>query len=372
MSEPENYTLTDADKTFILFNIDKLSVKEMAQHISKNPKENGQTRLGRAIKEFSVSQGLKLKTTKYEAKGDIELTDDQKEFCKNNYDKMKALELAKFTFKDEQGQPNLKLTPLSREFKAVYRYLQEIAPNFINSDEEMAVDRYDPPKSIYKLVPIVNRYVLNPKKEGMPMYEQGKLTAQDERNLRALLAYLNVFRFVQQINKYTKQEDRDLFESTFIRHTYDKTDLSQEEVDQYISLASKIVTSSQLQSEEQVLRNVIELQLTEGDTNKISISYVEALDNIRDKSKEIEIIINRLTKELNGSRASKMDGKAAANASFLNLVEAFKHKETRDLMIKMAEKIKEEESAQIKRLFTMDDMKALLAGVTKEELLGQQ
>jgi hypothetical protein len=371
MSELENeeegeFILSDGHKSYIMLNYMKLSLKELTQAITGDPKSTGLNKAGRAIKEFLASQSLKVKTTIYEKKPEIFLTEDQKEFIRANYDKMKQIELLRLAFKNE------KLSPLHREYRLGIQFLQEIAPNFVKPEDKTVVDEYDPVKSIYRLVPIVNRYILNPKKEGYPLFEQTKLTAQDERNLRSLLTYLNVFRFKQQINKYTKQADRDLFESTFIRHTFDKTDLAQEEVDQYIALAANIVTSSQLDSEIEAYREIIYNQLYTNDSSKVSMSFVEALDNARDKKKEVQGSVDKLTKELNGSRANKLDNKINANSSILNLVEAFQHKKDRDEIIEMAERFKKDEEKQIDRLFSMDDMFAILAGVTRDELLGRQ
>lgn len=358
--------LSEQDKLFIMMNFETMSLGDMAKKISGDPKIHGQHKIGRAIKEFLVSKGAKVKTTKFEAAGPLELSEEEMEFCRNNYDKMKLMEITKLAFKND------KLSSLSREFKAIQKYIGEIAPNFIKKPDVHTDEEYLAVKSIYKLIPIVNKYIVNPKKEGMALYDFAKLEPQDERNLRGLLGYLNVFRFAQQINKYTKQEDRDLFESTFIRHCYDKPDLSQEEVDQYIALASKIVTVSQLQTEEQFFRDTVRDSMESSDLKKLSLSFVEALDNARDKLKETQGSIDKLTKDLSGTRAERLDSKATANASFLNLVEAFQHKERRDEVIKMAELQKEEEEKQIDKLFSMDDLKALIAGVTKEEMLGRQ
>jgi hypothetical protein len=364
--EEGDFELSDGHKTYIMLNYMKLSLKELTQAITGDPKATGLNKAGRAIKEFLASQSLKVKTTIYEKKPEIFLTEDQKEFIRANYDKMKQIELLRLAFKNE------KLSPLHREYRLGIQFLQEIAPNFVKPEDKTTADEYDPVKSIYRLVPIVNKYVLNPKKEAHPLFEQNKLTAQDERNLRSLLTYLNVFRFKQQINKYTKQADRDLFESTFIRHTFDKTDLAQEEVDQYIALAANIVTSSQLDSEIEAYREIIDNQLSLNDSSKVSMSFVEALDNARDKKKEVQTTVDKLTKELNGSRANKLDNKINANSSILNLVEAFSHKKDRDEMVEMAERFKQDEEKQIDKLFAMDDMISILAGVTRDELLGKQ
>ena len=45
---------------------------------------------------------------------------------------------------------------------------------------------------------------------------------------------MHTFRFLHQIGTYNIETDRELFESSFVRYTWDKPDLTQEEVDQYI------------------------------------------------------------------------------------------------------------------------------------------
>jgi len=57
-----------------------------------------------------------------------------------------------------------------------------------------------------------------------------------------LINYLHTYRFIRQMNSFDKAEDRNSCEDAFVRYTYDKPDLTQEEIDQYIELANSTVT----------------------------------------------------------------------------------------------------------------------------------
>ena len=72
---------------------------------------------------------------------------------------------------------------------------------------------------------------------------------------------MHTFRFNHQINNYETQNDRDLFESSFIRYTNDKSDLTQEEVDQYIVLCTEIIISSSIQETIQMIQMQIDQEV---------------------------------------------------------------------------------------------------------------
>ena len=89
------------------------SISELITKVFPNQNSDPRTIYGRAIKEFLVARGIKGKEVT-EKKEPIILTDEHKEYIKNNYSNMKALEMARILY----NKPTL--TPLTKEAKLVY------------------------------------------------------------------------------------------------------------------------------------------------------------------------------------------------------------------------------------------------------------
>ena len=363
--DDKDYTLTDDQVAYVMLNYAKKSLIEMTQYISKDPKADGRDKVGRAIRTLLKNKGLEYETTKFRKVGDLELTEEQMEFLKNNIGTLKTLEACRILFKND------KLSPLSREFRAVYKFVDKITPGVTRREDAPVEGEYKAPTSIFKVMQIVNKFVPNSKKENEPIYKSGdRLTAQDEKNLRSLLSYMQLTRYILKSNSYSKQVDRDIFESTFIGMTYDKSDLQREEIEQYISLSSEIVTTEQIDRHIQVLDQQVDdiLSGNSPEGAKLSMSLVEAINAARerlDKSKERQ---KKLIAELTGSRAERIKGKIEANATVLNLVEAWMDEKKRLQLLELAIKQKKAEREQCDELANMESVVALISGITKNEV----
>ena len=65
---------------------------------------------------------------------------------------------------------------------------------------------------------------------------ESELKAIEKKCMESLLKFLRSPRFSQIISNYTKEEDRELFEAEFIRASWDKPDLSADEVNLYVNV----------------------------------------------------------------------------------------------------------------------------------------
>jgi len=358
--------LSDEQKDFILMNWDKMDLIQLTRKISNNPEADGRDKIGRAVREFIASKGLEIKTTKFQKKGEIILSKDQVEFVLNNIDKMKLLELTRLLFKVAT------LAPLSREYRAVYAYAKTLDKvNIIKEEEEPADEEYDSPKSIYKVVHRVNRFVQNPKDENALLFntDPKQLSTSETKQLRALLGNMNLLRFVHQMKRYTKAMDRELFESSFIGMTWDKPDLLREEVEQYISLSGEIVQTAQLDRNIQKMDDAIDEAWSGDSDKKISMTMIENINSLREKLNKSKDEQRKLIANLSGSRSERLKKKVEANASILNLVEAFQNEKKRLEMIELAEMQKKAEEEDIGKLSSMEDIVAIIAGLSKDEAL---
>lgn len=323
-------------------------------------KRDGRSIYGRAVKKFLAEKSLEAKVShKYYPKEKIELTEDQKEFISNNCSAMKPMDMARFIFDDN------KISALDLRYKVVAEFINAI-PNqvkYSEANEEVAVEGgYAPPKSESRAIVRVNKYVYN----GI---DKEKITAKLKRNLSTLIAYMHTFRFLHQISTYSIETDRELFESSFVRYTWDKSDLSQEEVDQYIVLAAEVVIASNIQRRVERLQQLLDQNAEDTEGRRMAMSLVEAINTAQT---EYNQCVNRQTKllnELKEKRSQRISKVLQESASILNLVELWKDEESRNKMIKIAEIRKKNISSEIERLSSMEDIKSRIMGISEEEVL---
>jgi hypothetical protein len=334
------------------------SLVELVQLAFGTEDLDGRSKEGKAVKNFLASRQIKPKKShEYQAKGLIELNAEQKEYISNNCSTMTGLEISKVLFKNES------LTNLSQETRSVLEYMRSVPSNvkYLNvNDENIPIEEYRAPRSEDRMIAKVNRYIL----DGI---DKEKITPRQKKEVHSLIGYMNTFRFAHQINLYDDEKDRDLFESSFVRYTHDKSDLTQEEVDQYIVLATEVVISSNIQQTINVLQNQIDLAIQED--GKIPMALVEASNTAR---KEYNDCVNRQQKLLNDlkvKRSERLSKQVKENASILNLVEMWKQEESRQKLIKMAELRKSVLKKEIERLGSMDELKSKILGISEEDIL---
>lgn len=361
------YALSDEQQLLIIkiWNDNKEnppSLQELTQKVFPDiPNIDGRSVYGKAVKKFLASRDLKVKTkTEYTPKARIEFSQEQKDYISANASQMTHVELARNIFN------NYDLTNLSIEVRSVEDYLNTLPIQVRNinsssaSEEEQATEDYKPPKNLERALYRVNKYVL----DGI---NKDKITAKQKKDMTSLISYLHTYRFLHQIGTYSDLVDRDLFESSFIRYTYDKSDLTQEEVDQYIVLATEVVISSNIQETIQTLQEQIDMEVNSG--QKIPMTLVEAVTSARTEYNQCVTRQQKLLNDLKVKRSERLSNQVKENASILNLVQMWKDEDTRKEMIKMAEMRREVLKTEIGRLSSMDDVKARIFGLTEEEVL---
>lgn len=358
--------LTDGHKATLLLQGTKMDLAALARLISGDPSLDGRSLWARAIREFLVENDIKVRTTEKEKMATLILTQEQTDFIDANMEKMKTLELVRLLFKSES------LTPLSREFRAVYSYIGQKNKHLIKmEDEPVAEDDYEVPKTIFTLIRRVNKHVPNPKDPTTSLYplDVKLLGTVEEKCLRMLLGYVSMPRFSQQMNTYKRQMDRDLFESTFLGMTYDKPDLTREEQEQFMNLAAEIVQTMQIDRQIQKLEQEMDESMSGESDRKLTMTMVELVNSLRekfDKSKERQ---KKLFDTLAGSRSDRIKKRVTENASILNLVDAWRDDIKRNEMIRLALLQKQAEEKDINRMTSMEDVLLIVAGMSKSEAL---
>lgn len=370
MADQSQFELSEEHKKKVLdfFSIDlEPELSKLVKNVFENNELDGKTKEARAIKAFCNEQGLKFKTRTIVLKGLLDLTEEQVIYINNNFRVKSSLEIAKELFNNDE------LTNLSQEYRTVNSKIEQIKEaikkdNVSQPKDELQVvsisydpedivrSEYRPPKTLKQTIEKVNHYL----NYG---YQEETLKKQQLFEMQQLKKYLNIFRFIYQINTYKTKGDRDLFEDAFIRYTHDKPDLTQEDLDQFITLCNQIVRAAEIQ------RRIESLRATMA-AGEISMKMNEAINVLQTELNSCENIKTKLYNDLTTKRNKRLEEKTDGFEKLINLVQAWKDEEFRKKTIHLAELEKMKVQEEAGRINSMSEIKALLRGATIEELVG--
>lgn len=371
MADQLQFELSEEHKQKVLeifANNSEPELSVIVKSVFENDSLDGKTKEARAIKAFCKEKDLRFKTRTVILKGLLDLTEEQIIYINNNFRVKSALEIAKDLFNNDD------LTNLSQEYRTVYSKIEEIKNSIkkeaelnINTSEleiininynpeELVTSEYRPPKTLKQTIERVNNYL----NYG---YNEDTLKKQQVFEMQQLKKYLNIFRFIYQINTYKIQGDRDLFEDAFIRYTHDKPDLTQEDLDQFITLCNQIVRAAEIQRRIESLRTTMA-------AGEISMKMNEAINVLQTELNSCENIKTKLYNDLTTKRNKRLEEKTDGFEKLINLVQAWKDEEFRKKTIHLAELEKMKVKEEAGRINSMSEIKALLRGATVDELVG--
>jgi len=340
------------------------SLIELIQDAAGFEGRDGRSKEGRAVKKFLASRKIKARAAhEYQTKEDVIWTGEEKEFMLNNIQTMKPMEMARYLRKDEA------ITVLSKETRAVRDFLASEGVSALGSEnpisaprEEEVEDTYKAPKSQDRAISRINKYVND-------TIDKDKLTSTIKKNVETLINYLSTYRFCHQINTYRGTTDRELFESSFIRYTWNKSDLTQEEVDQYIVLSQEVVISANIQRRVERLSQLLDEASDDSEGRRISMSLVEAINTAQTEYNQCVSRQQKLLESLKEKRSQRLSKEIKENASILNLVAMWKQEESRNKLLQLAELKKKAAAEEVQKLTSMDEIKARIMGLTEEEAI---
>ncbi len=347
MEEKQPFILSNEQKVLILKRWEQLpipSIMDLLELILPGQKLDGRSMPGISIKKLLSEHGLKAETkTEYKEKGPIKLTIEQEEFIRNNISTMpRPFEMAKEIFQ------NPRLSPASKEVKAVIEFVKTLPSYIMNNDEDGLEAEYKPPKRIEHVLARIFKYVKDNK------IDKDKLTPQNKKCAEALIGYLHDYRLIHQINTYSEIDDKKLFESSFISYCWDKSDLSAEDVHLYIILCTEVVMSASIQRTINMLQAEQDRQMEEGE-GKLSMSLIEAVNVARTEYNSSVKRQETLFKGLITERSKRLNERVGPQFTLLNIVEEMKNEERRKALILDAEKRNERIKDELKRLDSAEE-----------------
>ena len=336
------------------------SLKDITKEIF-GAEYDGRSEQGKAIKTALLKFNLKAKGAhEIPSKTSvIKLSDEHQAFIVNNIANMGSLEIAKIIF------ANPSLTNLNAETRAVNEFVKTLDTKVVynqKGNEDIPMGNYEPPNTLDKVLKRANKYVNG-------AIDKEKLTSKQKKGLEMLINYLHTFRFIRQMNTYDSDEDRNSCEDAFIRYTYDKPDLTQEEIDQYIELSNQVVRSIKIQRRSEGMQAQLEVLTSSNTDPKISMAWVEAIGKAGTEYDQCLKRCNDLLDDLKEKRSKRLSKQIQENASILNLVQAWRFEENRVKLAKIGEREQEKVKNEAERLMNMSEVRSLILGLNRDDFV---
>lgn len=347
--------LTAQQKEFIRNNKDKISdLGEITRSVFMDESLDGRTIEGRLVREYLIEIGQSFDTTKAAPAKEVILTEDQKSFIEGYArDGMNAFQITKIIF------PDSNITPLSKETIVITEFIRDQVPEGVAEEDSARGIKYNPPCTILSAIKKINKVA------GKSLNHE-KLTRQEKLCAENLMQLLSSPRFTSQINNYTSNEERLLFEAEFTRACWDKPDLTPDEINMYINVCMDYINLKQIEGQKLKLNDMFNAAEEETD---LTMRLTEILKTKSEEYNQCVTRIDRAITKLQGDRSKRLQSKQQNTASMLSLVKLFQEEEERNIMIKMAEMQKEIILDEAKRMEGMPEWKARVLGISQDEAI---
>ena len=355
----KEYSLSKEEKEKSLQLFEELNgdLSAATKKLFDDENEKGSTVRGRALRKYWVEKGLSYRTKVKKRVVKHFLSDDEKSFIKQHYcPEMTKLEVGQLLWPKDAESKGFGETD---KFVALCDYINKEFPSSVSLRDDAAGEKDTAPKIISTALKKLNKVAA---KE----FEIDKLNIQDKKCVEKLISYLSAPRFLQVINSYITRQNRELFESEYIRSTWDKPDLTSDELNLYINVCMDYVNLKEIEQQKQKLNLMFDD--TEGQ-NDLTMRLTEMLKTKAEEYNQCTNRIDKMLAKLNGERAKRVANQQQRNASILSLVQLFQDENERKLMIKMAEMQKQAIRKEADEVEKMSDWKARVLGISKQDAI---
>ena len=347
--------LTDEQKELIRESFkSNPSLISLTRQVFQNEELDGRSKEGRAVKKYLSQLNLDYETTAWSKQDDVSLTEEQIDFIKAQAELgLSAFQISEILF------PDVSVKRLSKHHLSVLEFLREYEPAFVHESETGVNREYIPPKIISTTISKINEHC-------QEEIQEERLNREELECVESLKNRLSSPRFIQIISTYSSLKDRVLFEAEFVRATWDKPDLTNDEINLYINVCVDYINLKNISSHIEKL-NVMFNEVQ--DQQDMTVRLAEVLKSKTDEYDKCEKRMESLIKKLNGDRSERLKNRQKENASILSLVRSFQIEEERQQMVKLAEMQKKLVEDEAERLDNMESWKAKILGITKEDII---
>ncbi len=347
--------LTKEQKDFLRENASKIpDLIDLTKQCFKDDSLDGRSKEGRAVRKFLVENSIDFKTTARAPVEVIKFTKEQKDFIIQQAEEgLSSLEIARIVF------PSRSVRPLSNEQRAVLLQIREVNPDILPSQDSGALNSYIAPKSPSRIIKKINDAT------GLKL-DESKLNRQKQICVEKLGINFSNSRFLKIVNNYLNQEDRVLFEHEFTRLTWDKPDLTADEINLYLNVCKEVINLEVISAHLNKLNSMFD---DADEQQEMSVRLAEIIKAKSGEYHQCETRIENLTKKLQGDRSERMKKMNKENASFLSIVQLFQEEEERETMVRIAEMQKEAVKQEAERLEGMAEWKARVLGIGQQDVI---
>lgn len=353
---PKPTELTKDQEEFILANYKLIKdLNNLTRKVFGDESLDGRNVEGRLIRAFLVRNKLEFSITRHEKVQGIELTEANKLFinqCCQTGD-MTSFAIAQLVF------PEREVKNLGIEMRTVLEYMRTANPDFVPSKETGIFTDYSPPKSYVRLISRIFNAT------GYKL-EESKLNRTHKNCLDKLAINLSNSRFMKIMNNYNSRDDRNLFEEEFTRLTWDKPDLTADELNLYMNVCKEIINLEVISGQTAKLNNLFD---DAQDQNEMTVKLAEIIKAKSSEYHQCEGRIEALTKKLQGDRSERMKNKRMENASILSLVQMFQEEDERRNMVRLADMQNQLVRTEAEKLEGMDALKARILGISIDDVV---
>ncbi len=349
-----------------------LIISAVQEHVKKNdntrplikdlvkildPRADGRSYLGKAIKEFLEGKGIRHDTTKYVPKGEYALDAEEQDFIvqRVTQGEISPLKITKELFENDS------LSPLDAESLAVIAFMNDFKAKLPTFDET-AMSAYIPPASLKGLIIRANRALNNRK------YVEENLHSKERKQLEALKLHLHSLRFRYIWQGFIERDHRELFESSVIRVLHDKDDITEAELNMFLDICADQTELVKISLQKALLEKRQKI-IYANPEEKILMGLTEAYNSIVGELDKCRTRIEKNTKALTGTRAERLKNRNDKVENFASLVEAMREEDNRKVFVENIRKTRELLKEEVGRVEDLDAMKARILGIGPLEFL---
>jgi len=350
-----NVELSEEQKAFIDENWHQMRMPELVKGTFNDDKLDGRSIESKAVANYLGDR--EPLPTAYKKIGNIELTEDQKDFIISNLGNgSSATEIARILFN------NNRLGPLNLESRTVYNFIKELPVELKgeHSNDEV-LEEYKPINTLKQLIDKVNACLFKD-------YQVELLNAQQKKHFESVRGFLRAPRFLQMVNSYSSRISRDIFESEFIRTVYDKPDLTPDELNLCINLCSNYVLMITVNRHLDMLNEKYE-RMFDDPEGKVSQALAEMIKAKTEELNKCDTRQQKLIDDLQGKRSERHKNKQKSTLSVVDLIEWWSDEKERKKTVEREELRKTEVATELDRLENIQDVKCRILGFSREEIL---
>lgn len=352
----KEYPLNENQKSLIIDNFNKgvTDINLLTKIVCSNDKKDGRDIEGIAVRKFLVESKLNYKTKHNAPAGpDVSLTEDHKEIIRKGMGENRTtISLAREIFGSEVNN-------LSKEWRAVLSFMREYNPDY-RPDAPNDAGKYYAPKEINRIVKIVNESI------GLNL-DPENISGRNKQYLDKLKINMSSMRFIRVCDCYLSYKDRDLFIEEFVKLTWDKPDLTADELNLYMNVCKDIVNGEVLTAHISTLNQVFDSM---GDNQEeFTMKFSEMLGAKVNEYQQNQKRVSDTIKKLQGDRADRLKNKLSGSLSLVGLLEEFQEEKSRRKMIELGRREKLARKKEGERLESISEMKARVLGFSIDDVV---